>query len=89
MTLGRKRGIFDVIASLLEILEEGRCNKTTLSTRANLDTRSSKRYIDMLLKFNLVLNQNSHNSFKITDKGKDFLEEYKALKMFIETSDQH
>ncbi|MGH9922131.1 MAG: winged helix-turn-helix domain-containing protein [Nitrososphaerales archaeon] len=80
----RKRGFFDIIASLLQILEEGACNKTALASRANLATRSSTSYVDILLQFNLVSKDESRKAFKLTEKGRMFLEEYKKLKMFIE-----
>ena len=79
----RKRGIFDVVASILEVLEGGACNKTTLASRANLATRSSKRYINMILRFDLATKDESTNSFRVTDKGRQFLEEYKKIKRFI------
>jgi len=82
--LQRKRGFFDIIANLLQILEEGACNKTALASRANLATRSSTSYVDILLKFNLVSKDASRNIFKLTENGRMFLEEYKKLKMFIE-----
>ena len=78
----RKRGFFDIVASLLEVLEEGACNKTTLASRANLATRASTSYINIVLRFNLATKE--YNVFKLTDKGRRFLEEYKKLKMFIE-----
>jgi len=82
--LEHKRGLFDIVASLLEVLEAGDCNKTTLASRANLATRSSRRYINMILRFNFVVKVESMNFFKITDKGRRFLEEYRKLKMLIE-----
>jgi predicted transcriptional regulator len=81
--LERKRGFFDIVARLLEILEEGACNKTMLASRANLATRSSTSYVNIILKFELVTKDESKNTFALTDKGRMFLEEYKKLKMFI------
>ncbi len=83
MELQRKRGVFDVLASLLEVLEDDPCNKTLLGSRANLASRSSKRYIDMLLRFNLAT-KDYLNCFKLTDEGRVFLHEYKKLRTFIE-----
>lgn len=82
--MGRKRGFFDIVASLLEILEEGACNKTTLASRANLATRASASYVDIILRFNLVAKDVASNTFRLTDKGRMFLDEYKKLRMFIE-----
>ena len=80
----RRRGVFDISASLLEVLEIGHCNKTTLGNRANLPTRSLKRYMDLLLRFNLATQDEFTDSFKVTDKGRNFLEQYMKLKKFIE-----
>ena len=63
------------MSSLLEVLEEGACNKTALASRANLATRASTSYINIILTFNLAAKE--HNVFKLTDKGRRFLEEYK------------
>ncbi|MFY3739583.1 MAG: putative transcriptional regulator [Candidatus Nitrosomirales archaeon] len=80
----RKRGFFDIVARLLEILEEGACNKTILASKANLATRSSTSYVNIILKFNLVSKDETTNTFKLTDKGRMFIDEYKKLRMFIE-----
>lgn len=80
----RKRGFFDIVARLLEILGEGACNKTMLASKANLATRSSTSYVNIILRFNLVVKDEATNNFRLTDKGRMFLDEYKKLKMFIE-----
>jgi predicted transcriptional regulator len=82
--LDRKRGLFDIVANLLEVLESGGCSKTTLASKANLATRSSTRYIAMILGFEMVIREESTNLFKITDKGRRFLDEYRKLRMFIQ-----
>ena len=84
INLERKRGLFDIIASLLEVLESGACSKTTMASRANLATRGSRKYVNMILGFNLIVKDEDRNFFKITEKGRRFLEEYRRLKMFIE-----
>ncbi len=85
MTLLRgRRGSFDVVASLLEVLSDGACNKTKLASRANLASRSSAQYINLILRLNLVRKDDATNCFKIADKGWMFLEEYKKLKMLMD-----
>lgn len=54
-----------------------------LASRANLATRSSTSYVNVILRFNLVAKDEARNTFKLTDKGRMFLEEYKKLRMFI------
>ncbi len=75
--------MFDIVASLLEILDRGACNKTTLAGKANLATRSSTKYINLILRFNLVTKDESANCFQMTDKGREFLKEYKKIKAVL------
>ena len=83
MILQSKRGVFDVLAAILEILLNDEFNKTKLASSANLATHSFTKYIDMILTFNLAAKGKANNYFKITGKGKMFLEEYKKLKTLI------
>jgi len=78
-----KRAYFDIVASLLEALSEEPAHKTNLASRANLDTRATNRYLTLILQTNLVA-IDGNSEIRITPKGKDFLEEYKKLKMFLE-----
>ena len=71
------------MASLLEALSEEPSHKTNLASRANLDTRATNRYLTLILQTNLVT-IDADSEIRITPKGKDFLEEYKKLKMFLE-----
>jgi predicted transcriptional regulator len=79
-----KRAYFDIVASLLEALSEESSNKTNLASRANLDTRATNRYLNLILKTKLVI-MDGDNALRITPKGKDFLEEYRKLRLFLET----
>ena len=72
------RGIFDILVRILTILEVEPCNSNTLAGRINLATPSLRRFIDMLLQLNLVSKDYS-NGFKISDKGRTFLQEYEKL----------
>jgi predicted transcriptional regulator len=79
-----KRAYFDIVANLLEEVSEQPSSKTNVASRANLDTRATQRYLDLILKTQLIKIDNE-NIIRITGKGKDFLEEYKKLKLFLET----
>ena len=79
-----KRAYFDIVANLLEALTEEPANKTKLASRANLDTRATQRYLSLILKTRLIEVDNT-NTLRITSKGKEFLVEYKKLKLFLET----
>jgi predicted transcriptional regulator len=77
-----KRAYFDIVANLLDELSQQPCGKTRLAARANLDTRATRRYINLLLATNLV--SYDANILNVTTKGFGFLEEYKKLKLFLE-----
>jgi predicted transcriptional regulator len=78
-----KRAYFDIVANLLDVLSEEPCTKTKLASKANLDTRATHRYLDLISKTKLVAIDSS-NAIRITSKGKDFLDEYRKLKLFLE-----
>jgi len=79
-----KRAYFDIVANLLEALVEEPANKTNLASRANLDTRATHRYLELILKTKLI-QLNGESELRITTKGKEFLDEYRKLKLFLET----
>lgn len=78
-----KRAYFDIVANLLEALSDEPSNKTNLASKANLDTRATHRYLNLILKTKLI-DMDDANELRITSKGKDFLEEYRKLKLFLE-----
>jgi predicted transcriptional regulator len=78
-----KRAYFDIVANVLEALANEPTNKTNLASRANLDTRAIHRYLELLLKTKLI-QMDHENELRITIKGKEFLEEYRKLKLFLE-----
>lgn len=79
-----KRAYFDIVASLLDALSQQPCGKTRLAARANLDTRATRRYINLLLATRLVSYDEATNLLKVTTKGHGFLDEYRKLKLFLE-----
>ncbi|MEM3157732.1 MAG: winged helix-turn-helix domain-containing protein [Nitrososphaerales archaeon] len=82
--MDQKRGVFDIVGNLLEHLEAGAYAKTALASKANLSTRSSSKYISLILRVKLAVRDESTNLYKLTDKGRKFLEEYRKLRMLIE-----
>jgi len=78
-----KRAYFDIVANLLEAVSEEPANKTKLASKANLDTRATQRYLSLILKTKLIDVDNAH-TLRITPKGKEFLEEYRKLKLYLE-----
>jgi predicted transcriptional regulator len=79
-----KRDSLEIVSSLIDILDGGPCGKTSLASRANLDTRAAERYIDFLLQNSLISMDDAR--FKLKDKGRDFRSEYYRLKQFISHS---
>jgi predicted transcriptional regulator len=79
-----RRAYFDIVANLLEVLSQEPCAKTKLASRANLDTRATHRYLNLIARSKLVSLDEVTNTLRITSKGKDFLDEYKRLLMFLE-----
>jgi predicted transcriptional regulator len=77
-----KRAYFDIVANLLEALTEEPANKTKLASRANLDTRATQRYLSLILKTKLI-DVDSTNLLRITPKGKEFLQDYRKLKLYL------
>jgi predicted transcriptional regulator len=79
-----RRAYFDIVANLLEVLSQEPCAKTKLASRANLDTRATHRYLNLITRSKLVSLDELTNTLRITAKGNDFLDEYKRLLMFLE-----
>lgn len=81
------RGCLDITADILGA-SYGGARKTYLMYRCNMSFRQLKNYLDFLLGNELLcmvagdVNPN-HGLFEITDKGKEFLKSYKALKALV------
>lgn len=82
--LQEKRASYDVLASLLHVLSaEPEISPTRLAQRSHLDTRMTARYLKVLLD-NLLVNKeyrrnNNRTIVQITQKGREFLEQYLIL----------
>ncbi len=81
------RGRLDIIADILDA-SLGGVKKTYLMYRCNLSFKQLKYYLEFLLHKKLLHmvgdNKKSNPSlFKITGKGKKFLEAYKGLKSLM------
>ncbi|MFY3741532.1 MAG: putative transcriptional regulator [Candidatus Nitrosomirales archaeon] len=81
------RAPYDVYADLLRVLvEEPDITQTKLAMKTNLDTRGIARYLEILLRTQLVLRQARGNRhiFQITERGREFMQQYKELTSMIE-----
>jgi len=79
-----KRSALDIFEGILINLSEGPLKKTHLTNKANLDSRLATKYIETLTKLGLVAKSNGDSSyFIITEKGREFLEQYYELIKFV------
>ena len=78
-----RRAYFDIVANVLQTLVDEPLTKTKVSGRANLDTRGTHRYIKLLVKSQLI-SMGENNNLKITSKGKEYLDQYRKLKLYFE-----
>lgn len=85
--LGEKRSPFDICADILGVLGEGtECKSTPIASRSRLDSRGIARYIDFLLKNDLVemAVDRGNTTLCISDKGRKYLNQYtKLLTMLV------
>ena len=80
-----KRGALEIFDSILTSLADDQLKKTHLTYKANLDSRLACKYINSLMKLELVSKSKSDPSFyMITPKGREFLNQYNGLVKMIE-----
>jgi predicted transcriptional regulator len=79
------RSNVEIIASILEACQYGD-NKARVIYECRLNYPQLKRYLDLLLKANLLAMENDHRSSMliVSDKGKCFLNAYNTMKTMIE-----
>ncbi len=85
--MNKKRNKLEIIRDLLTVVNEKRnATITSLIYKANLSNNSIKPYLEYLLRNNLVLKEENDRKkiFKITEKGNEFLNEFKKIKIFSE-----
>jgi len=82
----QQRSRMDIIASILENCDEG-SRKTRLIYRCNLSLSQFNLYKDYLVKVGLLKaskRQDNAEIFEITEKGKEFLKDYRKIKRSLE-----
>ena len=81
-----KRNSLEIFESILGGLEEGQLKKTHITYKANLDSRLASKYIQALLKFDMIAKSSKEPSyFIITPKGRYFLEQYHGLVKIVDS----
>jgi len=86
--MAKKRERLEVIRDILKTVREGRKIKPTrLLYSSNLSPQMFKDYVDELLLKGFVeteIDKKEKKFFKISAKGNDFLEQYKAIENFVQ-----
>ena len=83
-----RRGIFEIVNSILRQLSNGSLKKTHIGHKANLDTFTLNKYLDMLIGLVLIENNPKLARYTITQKGHEYLQEYEKLSMLINIEPQ-
>ena len=80
-----RRSRLDIIADILDA-SNSRVKKTHLMYKCSMSFTQMKRYLDVILKANLleIENDGLNTLFRISRKGRSFLESYERLKALIE-----
>ena len=80
----RHRVFFEIVAGILRACN-GTVGKTLLMYRCNMSFRQLSDYLKLILDAQLIEieNEESDISFKISHKGKRFLEAYENLKVLM------
>ena len=80
------RGFFDIIAEILEY-SQSESIKANLISSCNLSFKQLENYLDYLIKTQLLCTEKSDKLnfeyYKITNKGKEFLNNYYNLKTLM------
>jgi predicted transcriptional regulator len=85
----KKRALFETISDLLDTLcEQHSWRHTSLAYRCRLDTRTSAKYVNFLLNAQLAITVDPDRKLQITDKGREFLDQYRKLIEMLEHQTQ-
>jgi len=74
--LGNYRGRIDIIADILQVVSQN-AKKTQIMYQANLSYKVLQRYLRDITKASLIRFDTAERCYVITQKGQDFLEDYK------------
>jgi len=82
-----RRSRFEIIGEILSLTADGAggAAKTSIVYRANLNFNVVNRYLDFLVEEGLVnIQKGSAVRYRITERGREFLNAYKNLKAVAE-----
>ncbi len=75
-----RRNQIDIIIEILEVARAD-ANKTNIVYRTNLNFKLAEKYLNLLQKNGLM--DNRSDKYKITEKGKSYLEKAKAVTLHL------
>ena len=73
--MGNYRGRLDIIADILNVASRNP-KKTQIMYQANLSYKVLQRYLAEIVGSSLIGYENDKQCYKLTDKGREFLEAY-------------
>jgi len=85
--MAKKRERLEVIRDILQVIQKNRNVKPTrLLYSSNLSPQMFKEYVDELLakKFINANLDGKNKTFSLTEKGQNFLQEYKLIEKFVD-----
>ncbi|MBE9390503.1 transcriptional regulator [Fervidicoccus fontis] len=80
----QRRNDLEIVVSILANIKEDGTKPTHLSNKSMLDYKVMKKYLSYLIQEELV--KQLDGKIHITEKGREFLEEYKRLRNLIQFS---
>tara|TARA_Y100000310_G_scaffold327801_1_gene394720 strand:- start:293 stop:565 length:273 start_codon:yes stop_codon:yes gene_type:complete len=87
--MGKKRERLDIIKDILYAIRDNRNIKPTrLLYASNLSPQMFKDYINELIEkgfIQLDIDEKEKKTFSLTNKGNNFLEEYRVIENFVES----
>ena len=82
-----KRGREEIIARILSLCSEG-TTKTRLVYNANLNFKTIKPYLELLVKNGMVeIKEEQNDMYRTTDKGEELLECFKKIQAHLNTKE--
>ena len=83
---GKRRGNLQIIADILRVLEDngGAARKTEIVYRANLNAKRAGVYLNLMEERGFISRDNF--LYYITDKGRDFLANYRQIETILEAA---
>jgi len=78
----KKRSAFDIMETLLESIPPNGIKRTLLANKAMVDYKVMEKYLKLMLSEKFVTIGKNDLIF-ITEKGKNFLNQYKQLKQMV------